>query len=105
MDEALGLQLYPQKVVRQLDPPKPTPTTFSGAGWSPRGYSFAKSAQPLKRSEARILLVLAASDPDDQMNVLRRPHGRKPELNGKAMAPAASGHTREMLKCGMCVAC
>ena len=31
-DSALGLQLYPQKVVR---PPKPTPTTFSGGGWSP----------------------------------------------------------------------
>ena len=32
-DPALGLQPYPQKVVR---PPKPTPTTFSGGGWSPR---------------------------------------------------------------------
>ena len=29
----LGFQPYPQKVVR---PPKPTPTTFSGGGWSPR---------------------------------------------------------------------
>ena len=29
----LGLQPYPQKVVR---PPKPTPTIFSGGGWSPR---------------------------------------------------------------------
>ena len=29
----LGLQPYPPKVVR---PPKPTPTIFSGGGWSPR---------------------------------------------------------------------
>ena len=29
----LGLRPYPQKVVR---PPKPTPTIFSGGGWSPR---------------------------------------------------------------------
>ena len=33
MKKTLGLQPYPQKVVR---PPKPTPTTFSGGGWSPR---------------------------------------------------------------------
>ena len=32
----LGLQPHPQKVVR---PPKPTPTTFSGGGWSPRVIS------------------------------------------------------------------
>ena len=30
---ALGLQPYPQKVVR---PPKPTPTIFSRGSWSPR---------------------------------------------------------------------
>ena len=30
----LGLQPYPQKVVR---PPKPTITIFSGGSWSPRG--------------------------------------------------------------------
>ena len=29
----LNLQPYPRKVVR---PPKPTPTIFSGGGWSPR---------------------------------------------------------------------
>ena len=34
---SLGLQPYPQKVVR---PPKPTPTTFSGGGWSPRVYRY-----------------------------------------------------------------
>ena len=32
---SLGLQLYPQKVVR---PSKPTPTIFSAGGWSPRAY-------------------------------------------------------------------
>ena len=34
---SLGLQPYPQKVVR---PRKPTPTTFSGGGWSPRVLQF-----------------------------------------------------------------
>ena len=33
---ALGLQPYPQKVVKVVRPPKPTPTTFSGGMWSPR---------------------------------------------------------------------
>ena len=42
-DTPLGLQPYPQKVVR---PPKPTPTTFSGGGWSPRDlqYNFFQRA-------------------------------------------------------------
>ena len=34
---SLGLQPYPQKVV---SPPKPTPTTLSGGGWSPRVYIY-----------------------------------------------------------------
>ena len=33
----LGLQPYPQEVVR---PPKPTPTILSGGGWSPRDISL-----------------------------------------------------------------
>ena len=33
---SLGLQPYPQEVVRA---PKPTPTIFSGGGWSPRVYT------------------------------------------------------------------
>ena len=39
----IGLQPYPQKVVR---PPKPNPTTFSGGGWSPRDKDLRKCMLP-----------------------------------------------------------
>ena len=38
---SLGLQPCPQKVVR---PPKPTPTIFSGGGWSPRDYTHSSDS-------------------------------------------------------------
>ena len=72
LDISLGLQPYPQKVVR---PPKPTPTIFSGGGWSPRVYNnCGQDMNPVihtslsQRSRGRGRSLPCSSEPVETVN-------------------------------------
>ena len=71
------LQPYPQKVVR---PPKPTPTTFSGGGWSPR--------------ELHHLHVLLDLPKSGSLEFSGPPTGPPPALTPRCSRYPARGHTR-----------
>ena len=89
---ALGLQPYPQKVVR---PPKPTLTIFSGGGWSPRdGRAVEFGPLPSELGTRRPNQVAQFSVPFSAAPAGQRGSWRQTRV--RSVRAAASGKLRHL---------